>query len=517
MRQTLRGDSHVLATDDIDAIHLKTVHECGRKEIRWYENSNSQYLDYFDPRAPNKFFSAGSRGETVVPSPDIFLALQGEECPKEVTDLPTTSECAVHLELLEAVYALRRRVISTQNLDDSFGIKGPTRTVYRRTYVGNRKYEHRPFAIKDKTFPERSQKKWTAFLHIAVMRFITWAEKVEGLMQERGGPHENAYLPYLPPLDVLTVWHAFLLNPGTFRRHCEVNVLPYLKHVSFPWTRIHKAISTVESNAAYNLPAPARAWFTETTGMPPDLYEYIQEAGTKDSEAPIRQALAKFCDDNATGIPNIGFLIKRTKEEDDPEQHAFMTLLLAAQNQRNVVKPLADNVVRQGGFVDKMHHQLWLRSPAFADTLRRSVERYDNFTQLFKLKPKSTLVPTLDMDLAWHTHQLSHARYKAAMEEITGRFIDHDDKIGSGTLSVWEGYTRNEYEIVFGEEYSRCLCWDCEAMLSALEQDESPSIEGDWAEGLVEKIREDLQFYRCVEVCRRMGNRLVARTEEEDS
>lgn len=39
-------------------------------------------------------------------------------------------------------------------------------------------------------------------------------------------------------LDVLTVWHAFLLNPGNFRRHCEVNVLPYLKHVSFPWTRI---------------------------------------------------------------------------------------------------------------------------------------------------------------------------------------------------------------------------------------------------------------------------------------
>ena len=36
----------------------------------------------------------------------------------------------------------------------------------------------------------------------------------------------------------------------------------------------------------------------------------------------------------------------------------------------------------------------------------------------------ASFVPTLDIDLAWHTHQLAAGRYGADCMEYVGRFID---------------------------------------------------------------------------------------------
>jgi hypothetical protein len=38
--------------------------------------------------------------------------------------------------------------------------------------------------------------------------------------------------------------------------------------------------------------------------------------------------------------------------------------------------------------------------------------------------PGSFLVPTLDIDLAWHTHQLMASRYQSECLALVGRYVD---------------------------------------------------------------------------------------------
>jgi hypothetical protein len=168
---------------------------------------------------------------------------------------------------------------------------------------------------------------------------------------------------------------------------------------------------------------------------------------------------------------------------------------------------LVSAVQRQSSFVAKMNNQLWIRSPAIEGTLIRAVTRYGNFLKLFGLYPRTMLVPTLDIDLLWHTHQCSPVQYMAATKALTGRFIDHDDKIGSETLETAMQKTADLYQIRFGEEYQYCCCWDCEALRSIiLAQD--PNSNKDAFE-IAQQVHEDLAYYRAVEIARRNKNTLL--------
>jgi hypothetical protein len=172
---------------------------------------------------------------------------------------------------------------------------------------------------------------------------------------------------------------------------------------------------------------------------------------------------------------------------------------------------LAETVERQVSFVDKMEKQLWIRSPALEGTLERAIDRYTKFLKLFKLYPNTMLVPTLDIDLAWHTHQCSPSHYRAGAVEFAARFIDHDDKIGKPTLAGGMEKTKQLFRIRFGQEYLICNCWDCEAALSAvimLDRDrDSPDM------GVIaHQVSQDVAYYRAVEIARRAGQPLPVRT-----
>jgi hypothetical protein len=41
----------------------------------------------------------------------------------------------------------------------------------------------------------------------------------------------------------------------------------------------------------------------------------------------------------------------------------------------------------------------------------------------------------LDIDLAWHTHQLQGDRYRADTKRYVGQFLHHNDQAGGGRLS----------------------------------------------------------------------------------
>jgi hypothetical protein len=129
-------------------------------------------------------------------------------------------------------------------------------------------------------------------------------------------------------------------------------------------------------------------------------------------------------------------------------------------------------MIRQSSFIVKMSIELWIWSPAMEGTLRRGIQRYKRFLRLFNLYPRKMLVPTLEIDLVWHTHQLSPLQYFRSTVALTGRFIDHNDKLDSTILNPGLKETSNLYRMEFAETYSYCNCWDCEAFRSAVEEAE---------------------------------------------
>ena len=124
---------------------------------------------------------------------------------------------------------------------------------------------------------------------------------------------------------------------------------------------------------------------------------------------------------------------------------------------------LVGAVIRQGSFIEKMHNIDWLHSPALPSTMKRLLTKYGRFVALMKDRMHMA-VPTLDVDLAWHTHQLSPYSYMDYTCHVTKQFIDHDDKVTETKLNDAFAWTSKQYQKLYGEPYSECTCWYCEAV-----------------------------------------------------
>lgn len=125
---------------------------------------------------------------------------------------------------------------------------------------------------------------------------------------------------------------------------------------------------------------------------------------------------------------------------------------------------LVGAVVRQGGFIEKMHNIDWLHSPALPSTMARLINKYNRFLQILAGNGGSFAVPTLDIDLAWHTHQLKPSQYFHYTVAKARQFIDHDDKVAETKLNDAFAQTSKLYQKLFSEPYSECTCWYCEAV-----------------------------------------------------
>lgn len=70
-----------------------------------------------------------------------------------------------------------------------------------------------------------------------------------------------------------------------------------------------------------------------------------------------------------------------------------------------------------------------------------ALQRYKGFLYLIKKsqeKPAENgqrpfFVPTYDIDLLWHTHQLSPSSYASDMKLFLGRLLEHDDSVNDRT------------------------------------------------------------------------------------
>lgn len=129
--------------------------------------------------------------------------------------------------------------------------------------------------------------------------------------------------------------------------------------------------------------------------------------------------------------------------------------------------------------------------------MQRLIVKYQRFIQIMATENDRVAVPTLDVDLAWHTQQLSPQVYTSFTFAKTQKLVDHDDKINEDKLATAFEWTSKVYQENFGEVYSECTCWYCESIrashvssvgrvlgVSKNEKSKSPSqvLDSCWAE-----------------------------------
>lgn len=95
--------------------------------------------------------------------------------------------------------------------------------------------------------------------------------------------------------------------------------------------------------------------------------------------------------------------------------------------------------------------------------LQEAVARYKGFLHLIRRNRERSLkrfcVPTYDVDLIWHTHQLHPLSYCKDMVELLGKILEHDDtdqnRSKGQKLDTGFSDTTKQWEETFGLRYWR--------------------------------------------------------------
>lgn len=139
-----------------DPSERKTLHDLIAQHVKYALMSSTRGLP---ERSPSPSKSAALH----IPSPTCFDFTQtASNDNNRLTSIPTLAECAVHLELLEAVLVLRARVLKSTALD-------------------------RLFWRLQLYFPPVSEK-WRRFVALAVIRFSVWWDSLGIVLGEGKGP-----------------------------------------------------------------------------------------------------------------------------------------------------------------------------------------------------------------------------------------------------------------------------------------------------------------------------------------
>ncbi|PVF99604.1 hypothetical protein CPB86DRAFT_813763 [Serendipita vermifera] len=450
-----------------------------------------------------------------------------------VRPLVTVTELQAHLKLLGAFYELKHEVQGQQA-----GIAA---------------------ANKDLA--------WVVFVNRAVYRFFRWTCAKWNL------PSPGLYPDMMPPLDVVMVWHTYLLNPRSYYEdQCRMSGI-YTENLqrlqSMPITLLATLINSTTlkpSTPSY----PRRNLFQSVCGMPYDMPLITDWNETLNLTCPRcfgNNHWVRWITPEGQGFaqPNFAYKcehcqivfdkthlgIRRFAEEishkragesvyisesllhhqtgviDTSSANEFMTKVLshldtlykvnqpiASTEIRSQANQLAEGlsynpqilleslhrgvapltrpnparsrprlqrvvtayshfgpacldlvgaVLRQGSFIEKMVNLGWTRPGRFdysrdSAPLVRCIARYHAFLDLMSHTPGLFLVPTLDIDLAWHTHQLKGEQYRLDTQYCLQRTPNHEDNVESNSLSKAYDITAKAWKARFGVPYSVCGC-----------------------------------------------------------
>ncbi|UNI16982.1 hypothetical protein JDV02_003364 [Purpureocillium takamizusanense] len=504
----------------LDSLPCKSsLHKLGQNTIRDFSHGSAIAQHFQIAETPDQ--------EPTIPSPAVFNFDKDTHGRQrgDTHRLPLVASCAAHLELLEVFYLLRQKILASEDIDRACDIKP-----VRETKTGARGDTK---TLRDKTLWTRRQQKWTHYLEFAAVRFLVWRDALrrdaDGMVVARDdGTHT---LVNLPPIDVLMVWHAFMLNPRLFAQTCKEEVLYGIR---MPWKAVHERIEN--RTWVFGLTAAEESAFGRITGLSTDLYDQFAtwipepEKPTVSNLGLLTKALPVKPAKPAANRPKLGAFSFERGNKSTSTIHALLPppapsppvtwtetdlkyKSLFDRTDVDLAKQLRDAVDRQTAFVDKMNKHMWIRSPALVGTLTRAVSRYGKFLDLMRRYPKVMVVPTLDIDLAWHTHQCAAAFYARGVKAVVGRFVNHDDSIAEAKLGTGFDDTLKVWRVHYGTQYRLCRCWDCEALQSALDEAmQGAGREEDVdMEAVARGAREEVTYYRAVEVAIRTRKPLPIR------
>ncbi|RMZ86183.1 hypothetical protein DV737_g287, partial [Chaetothyriales sp. CBS 132003] len=232
---------------------------------------------------------------------------------------------------------------------------------------------------------EAESEQWNLLIRLAITRFKTWWTHLDQVFHHaaayahHGGDREVLQLTkdYLPPLDVLLVWYAFMLEPEEYQRACFECEMPHLTKLCFPWPAIRDLINF--DTMTLTITRPAERLFNNLTEQSADILQYIQ----------------------APPAYTEPFMLSPTID--------FFTL-----------------VKKQNLFVELSHKLLWIRSPALVGSLERSYDAYFDAQSTNNLFFLSADAIPFGVDLIWRTHRLYPAQYSDFREALSG--IAHPDQ-----------------------------------------------------------------------------------------
>ncbi|PMD30293.1 hypothetical protein L207DRAFT_641851 [Hyaloscypha variabilis F] len=113
---------------------------------------------------------------------------------------------------------------------------------------------------------------------------------------------------------------------------------------------------------------------------------------------------------------------------------------------------LRDAVKRQILFARKIT-AAYPYDPVPKKLLLDSQQRYAKFMNLIRMNQNPAIVPAVDIDLFWHTHQLTPSNYFPWCKHHVGFPINHDDTIGGIELSTSLDRTTTAWEAAYSEDY----------------------------------------------------------------
>lgn len=124
---------------------------------------------------------------------------------------------------------------------------------------------------------------------------------------------------------------------------------------------------------------------------------------------------------------------------------------------------LISAVLRQGIFTKRIDELGWLRPGTFKEgdkmqLLEHALLRYHCFLDLTAASPNLMAVPTLDIDLIWHSHQLMGGRYGVDCDIYIGRRVDHPLATEESILSTALDDTCRAWQKRFHIPYMQCGC-----------------------------------------------------------
>lgn len=189
--------------------------------------------------------------------------------------IPTVDETIAHLKTLECFSRLRQSIASTDGLFDidNAMIVDVGRTSNLASGEG-----------ADELLPRLAEKRWAVYVSRAVDRFHAWISaavpdtpKPTMAEVERDGTNDMITKPgyvkramppversNMPPLDILMIWHAYMLNPRAYLEDCIRHGRMALWHTKVPWNAIAECIDP--STFVFEAGALAEGSFTRLTG-----------------------------------------------------------------------------------------------------------------------------------------------------------------------------------------------------------------------------------------------------------